>query len=208
MEAAAAGGTSNSDLQDNSEKPVLSHTVSLPSPTSAADGGIAGVLGGGSAAGGTARTKAGGAQRSKSVRQAGTSSKNKVWSFGDMAKAVGCGVTAFGSNVVNTGVNVGTAVGTGVYHGTVAVGTNVVEGTKVAGRVTKDVTMAAGKGVVQAGEMVGTAAVNTGKVVTSASVSAVKETTEWVIEQTELESQVVHVVLPGEDLSEISKNYR
>ena len=44
MEAAAAGGTSNSDLQDNSEKPVLSHTVSLPSPTSAADGGIAGVL--------------------------------------------------------------------------------------------------------------------------------------------------------------------
>lgn len=66
-----------------------------------------------------------------------------------MAKAVGCGVTAFGSNVVNSGMELGSAVGSGVYHGSVAVGTNVVEGTKAAGRVTKDVTLAAGKGVVQ-----------------------------------------------------------
>lgn len=67
-----------------------------------------------------------------------------------MAKAVGCGVTAFGSGVVSGSK----AVGSGVIQGSVAVGTNVVEGTKVAGRMTKDVTMAAGKGVVQAGELV------------------------------------------------------
>ena len=80
------------------------------------------------------------------------------WSFGGLAKSVGCGVTAFGSGVmqgtraVGAGVVTGTkAVGTGVVTGTkavgtgaMAVGTGVVEGTKVVASVSKDVTLAAG----------------------------------------------------------------
>ena len=94
------------------------------------------------------------------------------WSFGNMAKAVGTGVTAFGSGVVQgtkavgtgvvqgtkvvgTGVVQGTkVVGTGVVQGSMAVGTGVVQGTKAAGRV----TVAAGKGVITTGEMIGNAA--------------------------------------------------
>ena len=94
------------------------------------------------------------------------------WSFGNMAKAVGTGVTAFGSGVVQgtkavgtgvvqgtkvvgTGVVQGTkVVGTGVVQGSMAVGTGVVQGTKAAGRV----TVAAGKGVITTGEMIGSAA--------------------------------------------------
>ena len=83
------------------------------------------------------------------------------WSFGNMAKAVGTGVTAFGSGVVQgtkavgTGVVQGTkVVGTGVVQGTKVVGTGVVQGSMAAGRA----TVAAGKGVVATGEMIGSAA--------------------------------------------------
>lgn len=47
-----------------------------------------------------------------------------------MAKAVGSGMTALGSNVVSGSM----AMGSEVIHGTVVVGANVVEGTKAAGR--------------------------------------------------------------------------
>ena len=83
------------------------------------------------------------------------------WSFGGVAKAVGSGVTAFGSGVVQgtkavgSGVVEGTKavgsgammVGTGVVEGTKAVGSGVVEGTKVVASVSKDVTLAAGNKV-------------------------------------------------------------
>ena len=94
--------------------------------------------------------------------QAGPPGSGSRWSFGGLAKSVGCGVTAFGSGVmqgtraVGAGVVTGTkAVGTGVVTGTkavgtgaMAVGTGVVEGTKVVASVSKDVTLAAGTKVI------------------------------------------------------------
>ncbi len=215
---------------DEKEKPALSHTVSLPSPSTARDGiasiankaespaksvgnkqdAVTALPPGPPPMVGRGAPKAG-QFRSKSVRTKPTS--NKVWSFGDMAKAVGCGVTAFGSNVASTS----RAVGSGVYHGSVAVGTNVVEGTKVAGRMTKDVTMAAGKGVVHAGDVVGTAVVDTGKQMTNATVNAVQDTTKFI--ESELgtavgvggpgagSNSVPHVVTPGEDIVKIANMY-
>ena len=94
------------------------------------------------------------------------------WSFGGLAKSVGCGVTAFGSGVVQgtkavgTGVVQGTkAVGTGVYEGTKVVGTGVVEGTKAVGTGAK----AVGSGVIEGTKAVGTGVVEGTKVVASVS---------------------------------------
>ena len=128
-----------------------------------------------------------------------------------MARAVGCGVTAFGTGVVHGSK----AVGTGVVQGSKAVGTGVFQGTKEAGKL----TMAAGKTVCHAGEVVGNAAVSgvtvigsstvqAGKAVTSASVNAVQDTTKWVKEQAEsLSEDQIHVVLPGETFEAISEQY-
>ena len=94
------------------------------------------------------------------------------WSFGGLAKSVGCGVTAFGSGVVQgtkamgTGVVQGTkAVGTGVYEGTKVVGTGVVDGTKAVGTGVK----AVGSGVIEGTKAVGTGVVEGTKVVASVS---------------------------------------
>lgn len=113
-----------------------------------------------------------GVHKQASLRHKRQNEGTSGWSFGNMAKAVGTGVTAFGSGVVQstkavgtgvvqgtkvvgTGVVQGTkAVGTGVVQGSMAVGTGVVQGTKAAGRA----TVAAGKGVVATGEMIGSAA--------------------------------------------------
>ena len=173
---------------EEKEKPQLSHTVSLPSSQEQPAPVEEDIK----------------SKRSKSVRQ--KTQQQKVWSFGDMAKAVGCGMTAFGNNVVS-GSKV---VSSGVYNQSKVVSSNVVEGTKAATRVTKDVTLAAGKGVAQASAMVGDAAVSTvqvGKDVTSASVSAVQDTTKWVIEQVEQENLTVHTVMPGETVQDICSTY-
>ena len=83
------------------------------------------------------------------------------WSFGGVAKAVGTGVSAFGSGVVQ-----GTkAVGSGVVQGTKAVGSGVVEGTKVVGSG----AMMVGTGVVEGTKAVGSGVVEGTKVVASVS---------------------------------------
>lgn len=94
------------------------------------------------------------------------------WSFGGVAKAVGSGVTAFGSGVVQgtkavgSGVVQGTkAVGSGVVQGTKAVGTGVVEGTKAVGSGAKVVA----SGVIEGTQAVGSGVVEGTKVVASVS---------------------------------------
>ena len=87
------------------------------------------------------------------------------WSFGGVAKAVGSGVTAFGSGVVQ-----GTkAVGTGVVQGTMAVGTGVVEGTKAVGSGVVEGTKVVGDTVVSGSKAVGTGVIAGTKVVASVS---------------------------------------
>ncbi|QQP37567.1 TBC/LysMassociated domain containing 2 [Caligus rogercresseyi] len=138
--------------------------------------------------------------------------KDRSWSFGSVAKVVGCGVTAFGSGVVQ-----GTkAVGSGVVQGTMVVGSGVIDGTKMAGKVTKDVTFAAGKGVFTAGEIVGSAAVsgvsavgtatvNAGMAVGEASASAINDTTKWVREKRKEFEETD--ILPGQTLEAISDEH-
>ncbi len=212
---------------DDKEKPPLSHTLSLPAKdkhskdgSGSSGGRVGGGGGGGGGSSGDGRGGGGGSGdhhrggpkcgRSQSMRQ---KNPTKVWSLGGMAKAVGSGVTAFGSNVVSSSK----AVGSEVYHGSVAVGAGVVEGTKAAGRVTKDVTLAASKGVVHATEKVAEA----GKIVTSASVNAVQDTMETMDRTLFLaedgegggsglllggsgdNDDSVHMVLPGQDFAAI-----
>ena len=89
------------------------------------------------------------------------SERGSRWSFGGVAKAVGSGVTAFGSGVVQ-----GTrAVGTGVVKGTKAVGSGVVEGTKAVGSGVVEGTKAVGSGA----KAVGSGVVEGTKVVASVS---------------------------------------
>ena len=111
-------------------------------------------------------------KRTKDIDGVHPGSGNSRWSFGGLAKSVGCGVTAFGSGVVQgtkavgTGVVQGTkAVGTGVYEGTKAVGSGVVEGTKAVGTGAKVV----GTGVIEGTKAVGTGVVEGTKVVASVS---------------------------------------
>ena len=80
-----------------------------------------------------------------------------------MAKAVGTGVTAFGSGAVQgakavgSGVAAGTtAVASGVVEGTKAVGTGISEGTKIVGDTVVSGGKAVGSGVVQGTKAVGT----------------------------------------------------
>ncbi|XP_040569284.1 uncharacterized protein [Lepeophtheirus salmonis] len=89
--------------------------------------------------------------------------KDRSWSFGNVAKAVGCGVTAFGSGVVQgtrvvgSGVVQGSkVVGSGVVQGTKAVGSGVVQGTMVVGSGVVSV----GSGVIEVGTSVGTGVVH------------------------------------------------
>ena len=95
--------------------------------------------------------------------EATAASKSSRWSFGGMAKAVGTGVTAFGSGVVQGTKAVGsgvvsgtTAVATGVVEGTKAVGTGISEGTKIVGDTVVSGGKAVGSGVVQGTKAVGT----------------------------------------------------
>ena len=147
----------------------------------------------------------------------------KSWSFGNMAKAVGCGVTAFGSGVVHGSLAVAQATGSGVIHSSKAVGEGVVQGTKAVGEGvihgTKAVgegvfistkaagraTIAAGTGVVCGVSAIGSTTVLAGK----ASVTAVQDTTKWMITRTEsiLGECQVHIVLPDEKLEDICKKY-
>jgi hypothetical protein len=180
-----------------SVKPPLSHTISLPVTSREHSG---------------ANKSSAVAAGSTDTVTADTSAAAKSWSFGNMAKAVGCGMTAFGSGVVHSSIAVAQATGTGVVQGSKAVGEGVVQGTKVAGRV----TIAAGKGVCQAGEIVGSGVVsgvsvigNTTVQAGKASVSAVQDTTKWVKEQTEsiIGECQIHVVLPDETFSDICNEY-
>ncbi len=87
-------------------------------------------------------------------------------------------------------------------------------------RVTKDVTLAAGKGVAHAGEKMADTTVQAGKMVASASISAVQDTvdkTTLLIEEgidnldptniLDAEEEGKHLVLPGEDLAQLSAEY-
>ncbi|TRY72214.1 hypothetical protein TCAL_01081 [Tigriopus californicus] len=134
------------------------------------------------------------------------------WSFGNMAKAVGSGVTAVGSGFVS-GSKVVTS---GVFQGSKAVGSGVALGTKAAGKVTK----AAGKSVCHASELVGktavsgvsvigTSTIQASRVVTSASVNVMQDTTKWMREQSNSfpEDENIHVVMPDETIDDIAERY-
>lgn len=135
------------------------------------------------------------------------------WSFGNMAKAVGSGVTAVGSGFVS-GSKVVTS---GVFQGSKAVGSGVALGTKAAGKVTK----AAGKSVCHASELVGktavsgvsvigTSTIQASRVVTSASVNVMQDTTKWMREQSNSfpeDDENVHVVMPDETIDDIAERY-
>ena len=141
---------------------------------------------------------------------------NKSWSFGNMAKAVGCGVTAFGSGVVHGSLAVAQATGSGVIHSSKAVGEGVVHGTKAVGEGVFHSTKAAGRATIAASELVGSGVVcgvsaigNTTVQAGKASVTAVQDTTKWMITRTEtiLGECQVHVVLPDEEIDDICKKY-
>ncbi len=195
--------------------PVLSHTVSLPITSSEHSGAAAAATSSKkrpveAAASGTG-TGTGAPPRSPAASAAG----GKSWSFGNMAKAVGCGVTAFGTGVVSSSIAVAQATGSGVLTGSKAVGEGVFQGTKAAGRV----TMAAGKGVIQAGETVGSGVVSGVEIVGSgvvSGVSAIGTTTvqagkamQDMMERSEqlLEDGTLHVVLPDETMQDICAAY-
>ena len=96
-----------------------------------------------------------------------------------MAKAVGTGVTAFGSGVVqgtkavgSGAVNVTTSVATGVVEGTKAVGTGVVEGTKIVGETVVEGGKSVGQGVVQGTKAVGSGVVHVAHTTKDVTVAA------------------------------------
>jgi hypothetical protein len=99
--------------------------------------------------------------RVKRTNEDGATGTGNRWSFGGVAKAVGSGVSAFGSGVV-----LGTkAVGTGVVQGTKAVGSGVVQGTKAVGSGVVQGTKAVGTGVVEGTKVVGDTVVSGSKAV-------------------------------------------
>ena len=96
-----------------------------------------------------------------------------------MAKAVGTGVTAFGSGVVqgtkavgSGAVNVTTSVASGVVEGTKAVGTGVVEGTKIVGETVVEGGKSVGQGVVQGTKAVGSGVVHVAHTTKDVTVAA------------------------------------
>ena len=113
------------------------------------------------------------------IRRGPEAKKSNRWSFGGMAKAVGTGVTAFGSGVVqgtkavgSGAVNVTTSVASGVVEGTKAVGTGVVEGTKIVGETVVEGGKSVGQGVVQGTKAVGSGVVHVAHTTKDVTVAA------------------------------------
>ena len=186
-------------IQNESKKQPLAQTVSLPV---------------------TSKEHFGASKRSNETstpsKQPQSEKSIKSWSFGNMAKAVGCGVTAFGSGVVHGSLAVAQATGSGVIHSSKAVGEGVVQGTKAVGEGVFHSTKAAGRATIAASELVGSGVVcgvsaigSTTVQAGKASVTAVQDTTKWMMTRTEtiLGECQVHVVLPDENLDDICKKY-
>ena len=186
-------------IQNESKKQPLAQTVSLPV---------------------TSKEHFGASKRSNETstpsKQPQSEKSIKSWRFGNMAKAVGCGVTAFGSGVVHGSLAVAQATGSGVIHSSKAVGEGVVQGTKAVGEGVFHSTKAAGRATIAASELVGTGVVcgvsaigSTTVQAGKASVTAVQDTTKWMLTRTEtvLGECQVHVVLPDENLDDICKTY-
>ena len=182
-------------VQNKSKKQPLAQTVSLPV---------------------TSKEHYGASKRSNETATASkqpTPEKSiKSWSFGNMAKAVGCGVTAFGSGVVHGSLAVAQATGSGVIHSSKAVSEGVVQGTKAVGEGVFHSTKAAGRATIAASELVGSGVVSGVSAIGTTTVQAgkaVQDTTKWMITRTEtiLGECQVHVVLPDEDMDDICKKY-
>ena len=107
-------------------------------------------------------------------KQAPPEKSIKSWSFGNMAKAVGCGVTAFGTGVVHGSLAVAQATGSGVIHSSKAVGEGVVQGTKAVGEGVFHSTKAAGRATVAASEIMGSGVVSGVSAIGSTTIQAGK----------------------------------
>ena len=146
------------------------------------------------------------------TKQRPSDKSGKCWSFGNMAKAVGCGVSAFGSGMVNGSLAVAQATSSGVIHSSKAVGEGVVQGTKAVGEGVFHSTKAAGRATIAASEFVGTGVVCGVSAIGNTTVQASKamqDTTKKMIARTEtiLGECKVHVVLPDEDIEDICQIY-
>ncbi len=121
-------------------------------------------------------------------------------------KAVGEGVVQ-GTKAVGTGVVEGTkVVGDTVVSGSKAVGSGVVEGTKAVAKVSTDMTLAAGNQVVKAGEVAVSGVSAAGNATLSAGMASVGAMKDFVHDSLGPDDEI-HTVVPGEDLSDLAKQY-